>query len=659
MLKQVIFNLKKVGNFNKTFNSSWLPSSFRINRSTRNKIFRGYAYSTLIPEPVQSKITKFNITSKNTDFKFFDKEDNNKKIDKEKLKESLEQVGFGIKKLDKDDVFLKSITFFNNNENEIKSKNSRNLNHLSEQISPKNGSNSNLYKTLDDQVDKKNVILNTSMDMNKALKKINELHEISPETISRNINTAEFILLNEIKLCDNENINEEAETYGKIFEAVLEDENFVGDEEKLNTITRNLFKMTEKVLSTKNEFSKEKDQKPRPKPMIPLFFDVCDKILSAHQNSPNKTIQATTEKVVGRITLAMNHFVRNLKSEIYSLCEIDIKNLIKGYMQQLFLLFFDLAYAEFDDWLKLLCVINYTLLTIPINLKTILDIKNYEFMLEKDPDFKKLFINFYSSIVTIILKSEFIKKHEPTIFQFFMDCFCVHFIFIKSNKLHSLCQEIWDLSGPKVNTENIFLRFVSTLTMFPLEFILVDSIKITLDYSLLMLIRFFENINLYKSDRIFIIHQAITKKIMQLIFDLISKKYKQNLNKYKVSKRVKVKKSSFEKEQSLALLHICYWLRIYKNYINYSVEFGNFVKMTKSLFPFKSVFNEILLKLDPRSALKSNKDKLNEISKMILECNIGLNKGIEMCNKQKIKIGKTVKTRRIYEMRPSVVTKYK
>lgn len=217
-----------------------------------------------------------------------------------------------------------------------------------------------------------------------------------------------------------------------------------------------------------------------------------------------------------------------------------------------------------------------------------------------------IFRRLYTSIITLILRSEFLTSSDVAIWKFILDCFALHFLFIRDRRAIGFCEEIWDLNE-KVNSENLLLRFITTINIFPYELILNSEIKHSLFYNFAMLGKHYENLSLYPIGRTTFIHKAIIRKLFMSSLELLQNRFKN------------------EEEQDSILRVINYYMKILSNYINYHAEYGSVKVVINVVTPFKQSFREIMYQLQTMQTIRKNQ-KLND---QILESILHATKGLE------------------------------
>lgn len=417
--------------------------------------------------------------------------------------------------------------------------------------------------------------------------------------IKNNLTEAEFVLTQDAEVILNSDLTGKARVYTDILKQALEEEEFLEDDVKIKKGAETMFSIVQTFI--KNPHQKEKN-------FLPGFFDACHKISKVYKDREQREEDTEViQKIVSDTSLAMNTLVNSLKDSFNFIGEMDKMNMVKGYIQHLFFIFYDLTSLSYSQWRERLQLMKYTMLTIPRNINIFFSCQKLMKTLFEDPDFVIIFKRFYTSIVTLILKSEFMSSTDVYIWKFVLDCFALHFSFIRLTRSFNFCQEIWNLNE-NINSENIFLRFITTINIFPYQLVLNSKIKDSLSYNLVMLAKHFENLKLYTTGRITFIHRAIIRKIFTSSFELLDSRYK-------------------HEEEQVSILRIIYcFMEILKFYINYNTEYGSVEVVKQGVLPFKSSFKEILYKLHAKKTIKKCQDVNEDILESILMCNEGLDR---------------------------------
>lgn len=110
-----------------------------------------------------------------------------------------------------------------------------------------------------------------------------------------------------------------------ILDKLLDSEDFLEDESKVQKATSNLFQIVEKYVKHPEEGEDN---------FLPDFFNICDKISSLYNSKDQKISKLSrknVKKAVSQVSVAMNKMIFSLKSHASSMEANDISNLVKGY----------------------------------------------------------------------------------------------------------------------------------------------------------------------------------------------------------------------------------------------------------------------------------------------------------------------------------------
>ena len=182
---------------------------------------------------------------------------------------------------------------------------------------------------------------------------------------------------------------------------------------------------------------------------------------------------------MGEICAAMNRLIGGVRHILFKVQDDYMVNLVKGYLQNLFLVFYDLTVLDVDDWLPRLRNIDYSMLTIPDNLDSLFGVGRFVSLLMVDDVFFKFFERFYTCILGLIMRSERFKTTEVAVWKFVFDLYSIHFIFMKTRCLNMYCRRVMNsLQG--VSSENILLRYVALVRNVPVGHLVYGEIKFSL-----------------------------------------------------------------------------------------------------------------------------------------------------------------------------------
>ena len=431
-----------------------------------------------------------------------------------------------------------------------------------------------------------------------------------PDYVSENLQEAEMMLTQEIEVILESQTVDKAQLFTRVLDSALDMTSFVEDETKVAKATCNIFQMVDTFI--KDPYTREEN-------FLSGFFGVCDKVQKMYKDSKktkmSKKARENTKKMVAQVSVAMNSLIASLKDQIILMNESDVLNFLKGYLQQLFFIFYDLTSMDFKHWKKRLKLMKYRVLTIPKNLNIFFSNKKLAHFLLRDRSFCYVFDRFYASIVTLILKSEYMTSTNVYIWKFILDCFATHFTFVKSRRTMMQCEQTWGYSE-NIGSENLLLRFLTTVSIFPYELVLNSDIRKSLEFNLVMISKHFENLSLYTNGSITIIHHALVKKMFVTCLDILQTRY------------------THESEQFAILRIIFCFVKILGFYANYNTEYGSVEVVRQGILPFKNSFKEIMYRLQTYKTVRQSNEMKDQILESVLAAMNGLNK-VNMFTKAK------------------------
>jgi len=91
---------------------------------------------------------------------------------------------------------------------------------------------------------------------------------------------------------------------------------------------------------------------------------------------------------------------------------------MNGYLNHLFVILYDLAESNFEDWNEKLKNLGIYKLSIVNLLDCFFTTARVHILLSKNNEFQKIFQKFYSAVLTLILRSEFINYFTIDIWKF-------------------------------------------------------------------------------------------------------------------------------------------------------------------------------------------------------------------------------------------------
>lgn len=221
------------------------------------------------------------------------------------------------------------------------------------------------------------------------------------------------------------------------------------------------------------------------------------------------------------ITVAINTLVFNCKEMLNYLHDFMTVSLITGYLDNLFEIYFNLAQTPYEDWDKKLSRYDYLELTIVSNLDFFFEKTKIQKLCLDNELLCQSFEKLYSTILTVILKTEFLTDYTTKIFKVIVDCFAITFMFSKSKTFLKLSSKVWDMVGNKVNMQSIMIRFVSALENIPIEVATDEDIFSILNMSFYFIKRHYGNPMIYDAN-IHFFNKATLQKIFMWVHTSIN-----------------------------------------------------------------------------------------------------------------------------------------
>lgn len=343
---------------------------------------------------------------------------------------------------------------------------------------------------------------------------------------------------------------------------------------------------------------------------IPHFFQVCDKIIvkgieiEKQLEASEKTEAA--QKNLSEVCLALNQLIYSVKSSIHHIEAENRSRILKGYMQNLFLVFYDLTEIDESCWIKRLENIGYSALSIPQNLDAFFSHAETVYYIHREEDFFDFFNRFYTCLLGLIIQSEFFQTTDMNIWKFILDLYSIHFILNKTILANDLSSKTLSTLTHRVSHENILLRYIALVSNIPLSHLLNDNIRISLEFNYVQINKVYQNPALYKSDRIPLIHKAIVKRAFLGLFKMIERYL-----------------GSPETQQPVISLNLC-WMKIFSSFINYNLHFGRQKSLSSTFANFKASFQEILHRCRKVPVARRNRDLMVELQRLALHSCEGL-----------------------------------
>jgi len=449
-----------------------------------------------------------------------------------------------------------------------------------------------------------------SVEQVKFIKRLTSL-DFTAEDVQQNIEHVENILLAEYHSVERMVVPNKVGMMSKLMTHWMDagannSDPMRPSQGKISKAINNLFNLVENNLQ-----NAERVEEPD---FLPMFFEVCDKII---QKEIEAELLLDAEKHHGlepgagsnrlaEVSAALNQLIQSTSPTFFFVATPYLLNLAKGYLQNLFLVFFDLVELSTDHWMGRLSGIGYSILTIPENIDSLCRCPRVVLGMYEDNEYFKYFNRFYTCILSLIIKSETFSTTDLHIWKFILDLYSIHFIFMKSAYLNLFCRKSME-SLRDVNPENILLRYIALIKIIPSAAMIDWSTVHPLHMGFIQLAKMYQNTSLYSLNRITHIHKAIIKQIFSLLFDFINKRY------------------GNESEQRPVLLQITAWMKILSNYINYNRHYSPATSdQSSAVHLFKSDFQELLFRIKKRRTIASNEVWASECYRLILEACDGM-----------------------------------
>lgn len=374
---------------------------------------------------------------------------------------------------------------------------------------------------------------------------------------------------------------------------------------KISKVMSNLFRLIDKSLHNVDPSSAEDILN-----QLPHFFNICDKLIVKEIEAEKIEISNESTKALSEVCAGLNYLIRSSLGMLFNIPEDYLTNLVKGYLQNLFQVFYDLTELEPDDWVPRLHHIRYQMLNIPENIDGLFSIKKFLNHCLVAEDFYAFFERFYTCILSLIIKSEFFTTTDLYIWRFILDLYSIHFIFSKSLYLNMTCRSIIKKLA-NVTPENILLRYIALVGNIPHGHLVYDDIRLSLTFNNIQLSKSYQNSALYTKRLVVDLSKAIIKKILVSMFAFIDERYNN------------------ESEQRAVISQVSAWMQVVSYYINYSKHYGsNYDRLLHTFAAFKMNFNELLFRMKSRKTTHSNMDAAANCWRLILEACDGLDNQI-------------------------------
>ena len=339
---------------------------------------------------------------------------------------------------------------------------------------------------------------------------------------------------------------------------------------------------------------------------LPFFFDICDKLILQEINAEKNSDTEESSKALSEVCAGMNYLIRSALGILFRIPEDYLTNLVKGYLQNLFQVFYDLTELPTDLWIPRLQHIGYQMLTMPENIDGLFSIGKFLNHCLLSDQFFGFFERFYTCILSLIIKSEFFTTRDLYIWQFILDLYSVHFIFAKSLYLNMMCRRVMKQLH-NVTPDNMLLRYIALVSHIPHGHLVYHDIRHSLSFNNVQISKCYQNAAMYSRGLVVKLSKAIVKKVLVTMFTFIDERYNN------------------ENEQSAVISQVSNWMKVIAYYINYSKHYGNqYDKVLKVFSAFRLNFNELLFRMKSRKTTNSNKDDASNCWRLILEACDGL-----------------------------------
>lgn len=345
------------------------------------------------------------------------------------------------------------------------------------------------------------------------------------------IDLEEFTECGNLELCQN---------YVDMVKKVV-DLNDLNSEEVLNTCMFNIFRMVTNTI-TIPIFDEQDFQKD--------FFELIKILPEKYPFFP---------KFLKNLSIATDTFLINMKSVYNYQHDFTITNMINGYVNTTFEAYFKIAETGLENWDKMLVRLNYAEMSNVTNLDFFFEKTKVQTLCQKDEEFEKNFERLYTTVQTIVLKSEFITEFSPVVQNLIFDCFGIIFLFSKAKKFLGLCTKVWSLVSNKISMQSILVRFADLVEKLPFDMINNKKHMRMLFLNFKFIKRFFGNPRLYSDKTIHAMNKYTLQKIFLHIHNLLQ-------NNFHV-----------EEQQGFAVEISTNWIAVMKEFLAVIVmNFGDF-----------------------------------------------------------------------------------
>ncbi len=256
----------------------------------------------------------------------------------------------------------------------------------------------------------------------------------------------------------------------------------------------NLFAMVHRHIKRPESQSSEREKSL----FLESFFEACDALILKELEAEGLKKGQVASSRLGAVCQAMNALVYSMKSDFHLVTPQYLTNMVKGYLQNLFLVFFDLTDAQPASWNRRLRSVGIGQLSIVQNLDALFTVHSFSNYFVVDDSFFPFFDRFYTCVLSLILKAEAIAEADDEVWKFLFDLYALHFTFMKTVICNLYCRNVMSQLTEEVVPENILLRFLATLESVPPGKLQQLEVFDALESALLQMAKMFENRSLYQ-----------------------------------------------------------------------------------------------------------------------------------------------------------------
>ena len=270
----------------------------------------------------------------------------------------------------------------------------------------------------------------------------------------------------------------------------------------------NLFKLV--LMRIKNEEPPENIEGNRCE-FLDNFFETCDTLIMREVEVESMTGEAYS-KGLGEVCQEMNNLIQGANKEFNIINPLYLTNLVKGYLQNLFLVFFDLTDLKPKDWILRLNNVGIKQLTLVDNIRSLFTLDIHLSSYNADSSFFPYFNRFYTCILSLILKGEWMEDAESDVWIFILDMYSIHYIMMSREITRGYCIQVINMLKGNITQDNMLIRYFTSIRSLPTDYMLHVDIRDSLCGSLSSLYGMFDS----ASSPI-----QLTSNILSYIFDTI------------------------------------------------------------------------------------------------------------------------------------------